>query len=424
MRAMNSKKYSHIARSLFGALAVASLSLGASACADPEEIDRVQPDLVDKSALEGEWYGLTTVVRTPYATSEVFPGLQGTLERGIWQVEKDYLYFYRTYEAVGGAEAQGIRSDIDTPLLDADGNPVTYERTNEDGTKETVTRYVYRSSPIRKFPISAHVDVRRSYNPMTGEPSNVRVEDSSEKFWFERNAMRIDFGKNEAKDYADLAFDASVVTIYEGEEGPEDIKLRQQDEGRYIDFVVRGFMKAPTEYLEGWGYVPSCLFYPWYTGAYYECDEEEIHLRSSYMRVPATNSYEPLRWNDHMLNKFGYYRSARSEYDELYGETWTGAARNLRRFRIWKEYVKGSDGKLDYAQMEPKPVVYYLSENFPRELIPGAKDLANQWNKLFAEVVEVRKGLTAGTGPRMFAVYWNALACTVSPVTGSECIGP
>jgi len=394
-----------LARSFIGALAV--VSLGITACADPEEIDRVQPDLIDKAALSGEWYGLTTVTRTPYATSEVFPGLQGTLERGVWQIEKDYLYFYRTYEAVAGAENQGVRSDVDTPLIGADGKPVTYERTKEDGTKETVTRYVYRSAPIRKFPIVGHVDVRRSYNPMTGEPSNVRIEDASEKYWFERNSIRVDFGSNTADNYGDLAFDKSTVTIYEGEEGPEGIKLRQQDEGRYLDFVVRGFMKAPTEYLEGWGYVPSCLFYPWYTGAYYECDEEEIHLRSSYMRVPEQNSYKPLAWNDHMLNKFGYYRSARSTYDELYGETWSGAQRNLRRFRLWKEYVDGQNGKLDYSKMEPNPIVYYLSENFPRELIGGAKDLADQWNKLFAEVVEQRKGLTAGTGPRMFVLCEN-----------------
>ena len=121
---MNSKNLSFLARSFVGALAVTSLSLGASACADPEEIDRVQPDLVEKSALQGEWYGLSTVTRTPYATSEVFPGLQGTLERGIWEVEKDHLIFYRTYEAVRGADNQGIRSDVDLPLLDKDGNPV------------------------------------------------------------------------------------------------------------------------------------------------------------------------------------------------------------------------------------------------------------------------------------------------------------
>ena len=34
------------------------------------------------------------------------------------------------------------------------------------------------------------------------------------------------------------------------------------------------------------------------------------------------------------------------------------------RFRIWKDYITDSNGKLDYAQMEPNPIVYYLSENF------------------------------------------------------------
>ncbi|MFO0747008.1 MAG: zinc-dependent metalloprotease [Myxococcota bacterium] len=406
--------------SLTLALTVAGLAgVTATGCADPEQIDRVQPDLLDKSAFDGEWYVLGTIVRAPYASRDMFPGLQGSLERGIWQIEKDYLYFYRTYEAVAGAEAQGVRSDVDTPLLDKDGKPVTYERTKPDGTKETVTRYVYRSAPIRKYPISEHLDVRRSYNPMTGEPSNVRIEDSSEKFWFERNSMRVNFGVEEAGDWAGMSFDPSTVTIYEGQEGPDSIKLRVEDQGKYLDFVVRGYAPAPTEYLDGWGYVPSCLFYPWYTGAYYECDQEEIHMRTSFMRVPETNSYEPLAWNDHMLNKFGYYRSARSTYDELYGETWTGADRNIRRFRIWKEYVKGADGKLDYAQMEPNPIVYYLSPEFPRELIKGAKQLADQWNKNFVEVVEARKPGT--TAPRMFVLCENNQAeADAATAAGSE----
>ena len=90
----------------------------AGACAEPEEIRRVQPDLIKKSDLAGEWYALGTVTRAPFASHYVFPGLQGALERGVWEVEKDNLTFYRTYESVEGADQQGVRSDVDTPFLD------------------------------------------------------------------------------------------------------------------------------------------------------------------------------------------------------------------------------------------------------------------------------------------------------------------
>ncbi|PIE65822.1 MAG: hypothetical protein CSA24_01905 [Deltaproteobacteria bacterium] len=377
--------------------------LAVGACADPEEIDRVQPDLLEKAALtDGEYYALTTVVRAPYASSDYFPGLQGTLLRGVWEIEKDFLYFYRTYEFVEGVEAQGLRDDADKPLLDADGNPVTYQKTLDDGTVVTATRYVYRSAPQLRFPILGHYDVRRTYNPMTGEPTNVRVEDASEKFWFERDWMRVNFGVNDNLNHAVMwpTHSASIstsgqtsvaqVNIYEGEEGPEDIKLRVEDDGAYFDFVVRGFSTAPRTFLSGWGFVPTCLFFPWYTGAYYECDEEEIHVRASFMKVPQDNSYKPMQFDDHLLNKFGFYRSSRIKHDQFYGRTFTDALRYIRRFRVWKEYVTDASGKLDYAQMEPNPIVYYLSEDFPRELLPGALDLADQWNEPFMEVVETR----------------------------------
>ncbi|MBL8785891.1 MAG: zinc-dependent metalloprotease [Deltaproteobacteria bacterium] len=395
------------------AIASAPLAMGLtgmSGCAEPEEINRVQPDLIKKSDLAGEWYSLGTVVRAPFASHFVFPGLQGTLERGIWEVQRADLVFYRTYEAVEGSDAQGIRSDIDTPLLDADGKPVTYDKTLPDGTVVKATRYVYRAAPIKKFAIAGHYDVRRQYNPLTGEESNVIVEDAGEKFWYQRDYMRVDFGSNGATNFADMAFGDALpanLSVYEGEEAPDDLKLRV-DAGKYMDFVVRGLVLAPTEYFEGYGYVPTCLFTPWYTGAYYECDEEEIHIRTSFMRVQDNNTYKPLDWNDHMLNKFGYYRSARSDYDQNYGETFTGADRFIRRFRIWKDYATTSEGALDYAKMEPNTIVYYLSKDFPRELVRGAKALADQWNKPFSEVVKERKDKNfAG---RMFVLCENSQA--------------
>ena len=391
---------------------IAALTLlGGGACAEPEEINRVQPDLIKKSDLAGEWYSLGTVTRAPFASHYVFPGLQGALERGVWEVEKDNLVFYRTYEAVEGADSQGVRSDIDTPFLDKDGKPVTYDKTLTDGTVKRATRYVYRAAPIKKYVITGHYDVRRQYNPMTGEESNVVSEDAGEKFWYQRDYMRINFGANSASNFADLAFGEALpptMTMYEGDEAPEDLKFRIENDGKYMDFVVRGLVLAPQEYFEGYGYVPTCLFYPWYNGAYYECDEEEIHIRTSFMKVPETNSYKPLDWNDHMLNKFGYYRSARSDWDEYYGETYSGADRYIRRFRVWKEYVEGADGKLDYSKMEPNPVVYYLSQDFPRELIRGAIDLGNQWNEPFMEVVETR--MNKDYDGKMFVVCENSQA--------------
>jgi hypothetical protein len=385
---------------------VAALSLGG--CAQPDTINRVQPNLIDKSSLTGEWYLLDTVVKAPYASAYAFQGVQSDLSRGVWEVEENFLYFYRTYEFVDGLEAQGIKSDTDTPLLDADGNPVTFTRTMPDGSKKTITRYVFRSTPLARFPISAHVDVRRTYNTLTGEESNVIVEDTGEKFWWERKSIRVDFANDSAGSQSRISGQFSLGSVYEGEVGPEEIQLRVEDDGNYMDFVVKHWLTAPSTYFSGFGWVPTCLFFPWYTGGYYECNTEELQVRTAFQRVPEDNSYQPFDYNDQMLGKFGYFRAERADYDQNYGITYQAAARQIQRFRIWDEYVVGADGALDYSQMNPKPIVYYLSPDYPRELVPGALDLADQWNRPFVEAVRALKD-PAFDG-RMFVLCENTQA--------------
>jgi hypothetical protein len=94
------------------------------------------------------------------------------------------------------------------------------------------------------------------------------------------------------------------------------------------------------------------------------------------MKVDPNNTYVPQNYDDHMLNKFGFYRSSRGHWNESYAASFSDAIRNIRRFRIFEDYIDtDGDGNLDYADMTPKPVVYYLSEDYPRELLGGAMDV-------------------------------------------------
>ena len=68
-----------------------------------------------------------------------------------------------------------------------------------------------------------HYDVRQSYNAATGEASNVTIEDSSEKYWWQRKYMRVNFGSDTAENYARLSYAGFYnATVFEGETGPED----------------------------------------------------------------------------------------------------------------------------------------------------------------------------------------------------------
>jgi hypothetical protein len=398
---------------------VASFGVAAG-CAEPEPIDRVQPDLIHKSSFEGEWYFLDTMVRAPYASHYTFTGDQGTLLRGVWEIEESTLFFYRTYEFIEGLQSQGVRADTDTPLKDADGNLVAYEKVMDDGQVRKVTRYVYRDSPVASYPIIGHFDIRQQYNALTGEPSNVKVEDSSEKYWWQREYMRIDFAKDAAAITRMTNHQWYKHAEFHGQEAHPDYGLRIQDkqgntcdsasgkcQAQYMDFVIRAFAQAPQSYFGGFGWVPTCLFFPWYMGSFYECGEEEFHIRVAFMKVDPNNTYQPWNYDEHSLNKFGFYRSDRANWDEKFGTTFSDVNRYIRRFRMWEDFVTDAGGNLDYAKMTPKPVVYYLSEGFPRELVPGATDLADQWNGVFKEVVEARK---AEPYPgRMFVLCENNL---------------
>ena len=404
-------------RTLRTLLIGSAFALAASACADPEEINRVQPNLIEKSQLaSGEYFVLDTVVQAPFASHSMFPGLQGLMERGVFEIERDFLYFYRTYEFVHGVEQQGLRSDADTPVLDEDGNAVTYEKTLDDGRTVTATKYVYRSAPLARWTIEGHFDVRQQYNSLTGEASNVTVEDSGEKFWWQRSHMRVDFGSDTAGNRARFTDNTYYnALVYEGETGPEELRLRIDDGGDYIDYVVRAWADAPRSYLRGWGWIPTCLYYPWYTGSYYECGEEEFHIRTAFLKVQDNKGYPAWDYNDHMQNKFGFFRSERANHDEFYGQTFTDAKRHIGRFRVFEQYVDGDgDGMMDYASMTPKPLVYYMSEEFPRELVPGALDLADQWNSVFTELIETLTG-KAYAG-RMFVLCENSTAEVASVI--------
>ena len=374
---------------LASALLVLPMLFG-SGCVQPEDINRVQPNLIKKSDLTGEWYMLDTVVKAPYAGTRGFNGYQGSVDRGIFEVEENYVYFYRTYEFVQNVEAQGIKGDTDTPLLDENGDPVVVTRTLPDGTTETTERYIYRSAPLARWMISAHVDVRRSYNPMTGEESNVVVEDASEKYWYQRDYVRIDFGVDMGWNFKRMG--TMMSGIYEGEVSAEGLQFRVEDEGQYMDWVTKYMMPAPAMYLAGYGRVPACLFYAWYMGAYYECDVEEIHIRTSMKRVDPNSTYQALEYSDHMMSRFGFFRSHRQQWDENYGSTFSDATHLANRWDMWQEWILDDAGQPQYAEMQTKPIVYYISSDFPAVLMSGALDLQDQWNKLFVELVRDLKG--------------------------------
>lgn len=164
-------------------LALAASLVGTPGCAEPgDTIIRTQTNLVDKSMFEGEWYYLRTVQDISDDASWAIAGAgmgapwpgavadfdiaaqSGIAGRIRWVIDEDHLYAYRSYAIIEGSSADEDQDD-------------------------------FLGQPLAVFPIDGHIDVRREYSPVTGEPTNV-ISESEDRRWYDRQFMRVDWSTN------------------------------------------------------------------------------------------------------------------------------------------------------------------------------------------------------------------------------------
>lgn len=385
--------------------------LGCNEAAPP--VNRVQPNVVEKSGFEGEWYYLQTVIDTPYSAGYTFVGEQGSLEKVRWEIQEDFLIARRSYEHIAGSEGEGI-----------------------SGASET-------GAPIAMYRIESHFDIRREYNPVTGEEMNVIVENSSDRPWNERKLMRVDWSQNLITDneFMVLAklFDGirlEPVSYYVqdlDETHPHSPKFvarenaEGEDEVQYMDIVNKMFVQPQSVHIEGFGDIPSCyLLYRSHT----DCAPGEITVRNSFLKVDESRDYQPFEYTGDRMERFGYFVTERAGYDDRYGPVEPARHRFANRHNIWaeshrrngggelvrcteadQEVVCGGGGSvcdldlgrarlwrtesgelqgactIPYRERALRPIAYHLSQGFPAELEPDAQHLVDEWDRAFTETV-------------------------------------
>lgn len=125
----------------FGMAAISAL-LGTSCAQDVGDIDRTNPDALEKSTFEGddEWYFRQTVVDTDFQGSlGMFNALESNLKRVRWVITEDTLYAMSTVEPAEGL-TDGYQDDDEL-----------------------------RVGVVAAFPITSHFDIQRAYTASTGE---------------------------------------------------------------------------------------------------------------------------------------------------------------------------------------------------------------------------------------------------------------
>lgn len=291
----------HVLRKWFvAALALGALSMVGACAQDVGDIDRTQPDLVKKSdLLEGEWYVRQTVADVPATSRTWFEGFTFGTEKVVWQVTSDELIAYRSYELNPGAE-----TDVDI----RDNNVFSNSQTTANPTDDEI----YYGEPILRFPVS-HVDIQRQYSSSTLEETNVISENTSDRPWYEREYIRVDWGASNQNGYdfwgiGGLPTSGTANYVSEGANPELATRFEYDDDGalQYFDVNHRLYLTPD---------IFSCIYLRYGIGIG-ECQGHEMGLAMSVMRVDD-DSYEPLIYDDRDMARYGYFRTERYTRPQL-----------------------------------------------------------------------------------------------------------
>jgi hypothetical protein len=336
----------------WGALVVAAFVAGG--CAEERApINRVQANALDKSFFVGknlvspeddpEFYAAATVIDVPYGVNHgLFSGQAGGLKRLKWEITEDKLIARATYETYDGVDGRGSK------------------RTNN-------------GEVIAAFPITAHFDIKRSYNPSTGEELNVIEENTTDRPWNERQYFRADWSTNlitssiwwdplaQNAVFGDSGYTAEPLAYYVNDPGNPDAPVFATSEG-YFDVTQKIFVTPMTLTRDGQT-VPTCFWPGHFTGGTFEtgvCESSEIKVRMSFLKLKSPGDigyqeYEPKNWDGARMSAFGAFTVDRKGYDNHFGIIDDKWYRFVQRYNIWAEsFAKAADGSLiacatDYA---------------------------------------------------------------------------
>ena len=329
-------------RSLIAAASVAVVASTWVGCAQQiGDIDRTSPNKLEKDALDGEWYMIQTVVNTNGSAFSTSAGDMSDLQRIEFEITENLLLVRRSRVDVVGIEdaAPGVTDEFHNP---------------DEG------------SVIAAYPIHGHFDVQRSYNPSTGEQTNVIVENYSDRDWNETDWMRVGWSRNVMPPIMYTEYTAAMAPIAispqdDGGEGPEwFIEYNEDGEGVYLDLVQRYVVESD------WFSCVSAFGLPHWGGS--DCGPETIEVRTSFARVDDTD-YQPRVVSQFDLRDFGFFWVDRCAYDRNYG-----CRDDLHRFfatnwAIWEDYLDDDGNEIPFAERTPQPIVYYFNPDFPEDLI-------------------------------------------------------
>lgn len=347
------------------------------------DIDRTQPNRIEKSALDGEWYYRQTVVDVNGSATSTFVALQADMSRVVFDIEEQLLLVRRVDEDI-----IGVDNTVDRAFA-----------------RETAGEGV-----VASFPISSHFDIIRNYNASTGEQTNVISENMSDRPWFERDFIRVNWTRNNIDTAVDpiipLSSRATVSIAPQEHDGTWFVERDEDGNVTYID-VLHTYILTP-DWL-------GCVLrfgFPLYGGW---CGTETVTVRTSMMRILEDSDYEPRIYTDLDMNRFGFFRTERQADDMWYGTSDSNRIDLANRWNIWLRSTDDNGNRLPYAERDVRPLVFYASYPFPEDLIAPSYEVAEQWSFAFRRTVAAMQGVEFSEVPRMFYFCLNPGGTDLEP---------
>ena len=125
---------------------------------------------------------------------------------------------------------------------------VDYKAGRGGWSRYSVAEEAYRENPIAAFPILSHFDIKREYNPATGEQSNVIVENVVDRPWYERDWIRVDWAESDVAGKSfygaggQLPYEARFF-VQPHEQGAEALRVVDRT-GEAVDFEALKTVRA------------------------------------------------------------------------------------------------------------------------------------------------------------------------------------
>ncbi|MBK6692351.1 MAG: hypothetical protein IPG50_09120 [Myxococcales bacterium] len=316
---------------------------------EQEPINQVKPHALDKTFFVGanlrdakddpEFYYRNTVVDVPYGLSNdsysdsfLFTPAAADTNRIKWEITEGALLARQTYERFENADGKGTK------------------RTND-------------GQIVAAFPILSHFDIQRKYNPATGAEDNVIMENVTDRPWYDRQYLRVDWSKNLVTDgylvdtlamagmFGGVKYDPIQYDVRDPE-SPDAPHFDMND--GYFDVTAKAFA-APQTLDFDWGSIPACYAIIAYAPLMHpavNCNPTEITLRLSFHKV-QDRDFEPTDWDGNRAQAFGWITTQRYGYERNYGlvdQRWHHLA---MKYNIWeKSHIEGSQCAVDFWRDE------------------------------------------------------------------------